>query len=211
MRVLALAFVLFATIASAETLTGRVVNVADGDTLTLLDSEKSRYKVRLLEIDAPEKSQPYGRKSGQLLSHLVVQKTVRIEYRDKDRYGRILGRVYQADQDINKLMVAKGAAWAYRQYLSDASILAAEKKARQEGLGLWALPESEQIPPWDWRRGVRPEEKPAPADSRGFSCDVRKTCGQMSACAEAMFYLNTCGVSRLDRDNDGIPCESICP
>jgi len=56
-------------------------------------------------------------------------------------------------------------------------------------------------------------EAPAPArQSRkvnsGFTCGGKRTCGQMNSCAEANFYLNQCGLYRLDRDSDGRPCEA---
>ncbi len=70
-----------------------------------------------------------------------------------DRYGRIVGRVYVDDTDVNRELVAQGFAWVYRKYSNDAELLRLEAEAKQKGLGLWADPNP--IPPWEWRRGRR--------------------------------------------------------
>ena len=81
------------------------------------------------------------------------------------------------------------------------------------------MPESERVPPWEWRKQKRNNSpkfnevekiRKQPVNNSGFSCGSKSTCGQMSSCEEAMFYLNQCGLTRLDRDRDGVPCESIC-
>ena len=207
--------------AHAETLVGRVVGVHDGDTLTLLDAQKRQTKVRLAEIDTPESAQPYGSRSKQALSDLVFGKTVQVDVRDIDRYGRTVGRVSVNGTDVNAAMVASGAAWVYRQYSRDPELLRLEAEAKAAGRGLWGLPEAQRTPPWEWRRAQREGKAASAASSAqaparpattgsGFSCDQRKTCGQMASCAEAEYHLLQCGNSRLDRDGDGIPCETIC-
>ena len=135
------------TWALAETVTGRVVGVADGDTLTVLDSNNVQHKVRLVEIDAPESKQPYGSRSKQALSDLIYNKQVSVKSSGKDRYGRVLGRVYLGDLDVNREMVRLGSAWAYREYLTDKTLLAVEADAKASGHGLWGLPEAERMPP----------------------------------------------------------------
>ncbi|XVE18634.1 excalibur calcium-binding domain-containing protein [Moraxella sp. ZY200743] len=118
-------------------------------------------------------------------------------------------------------MVALGTAWAYREYIKDNEYIDLETKARRDSLGLWSQPDA--IYPSDFRRGKRGEqttpvqtqqiaqsqEKRDLADSGG-KCGSKRTCKQMSSCAEAKHYLNVCGLSRLDRDGDGIPCETLC-
>ncbi|MGK2927146.1 MAG: thermonuclease family protein [Lysobacterales bacterium] len=219
-RLAALVFLLcILSPAHAETLVGRVVGVHDGDTLTLLNDQKRQTKVRLAEIDTPESAQPYGSRSKQALSDLVFGKAVQIEVRDIDRYGRTVGRVLVNGTDVNAALVASGAAWVYRQYSKDTQLLALEAEARAAQRGLWALPEALRTPPWEWRRAQR-EGKAASAASpapprpattgSGFSCSQRKTCGQMASCAEADYHLLQCGNTRLDRNNDGVPCETIC-
>lgn len=212
---------------SAEII-GRVVGITDGDTLTLLTNERRQQRVRLSEIDTPESGQPYGTRSRQALSDLAFQRNVRVAVQDTDRYGRTVGRVYATGTDVNAEMVRQGAAWVYRQYNRDPSLLTLEAEARAAKRGLWALPEAERTPPWEWRQMAqatrqREREQPAqtdtppppapretrPATSR-FTCGGKTVCREMSSCAEARFYLEQCGLTRLDRDRDGIPCESIC-
>ena len=94
----------------AKTLTGLVVGVSDGDTITILDSQKQQTKIRLGEIDTPESAQPYGSRAKQELSNLVFKKTVNVEVQTIDKYGRTVGRVYADGNDVNAEMVRKGAA-----------------------------------------------------------------------------------------------------
>jgi endonuclease YncB( thermonuclease family) len=135
----------------AAELAGRVVGLSDGDTLTLLTIERRQVRVRLGEIDTPESRQPYGTRAQQVLSEMVFGKDVRVVVQDTDRYGRTVGRVYQGLLDVNAEMVRQGAAWVYRQYSRDASLLQLEAEARATRRGLWALPETERTPPWEWR------------------------------------------------------------
>lgn len=152
---LSVAFLTPCSLAFAETLYGRVVAVADGDTITILTAQKEQIKVRLTEIDAPEKGQPYGQKSKQALSDLVFKKNVSVSSKSQDRYGRTLGRVFVNDKDVNLYMVANGYAWAYTKYLTDPSIKEAENSARDRSLGLWGLQTDQVMPPWEWRRAKR--------------------------------------------------------
>ena len=205
----------------AQEYMGRVVGVHDGDTITILDAGKRQIKVRLAEIDTPESRQPYGSRAKQELSRLVFGKTVTVKAQDTDRYGRTVGRVYADGLDVNAEMVRRGAAWVYRQYVKDQSLYTLENQARQDKAGLWGLPEAEQVPPWEWRHARRGSstggaivpthrEPPRQSTGQGFTCGGKTTCEQMSSCAEARFYLEQCGLGSLDRDKDGVPCESIC-
>jgi len=199
----------------AGELTGRVVGVADGDTLTLLTPGKTQLKVRLDQIDAPEKAQPFGQASKQALSRQVFNRTVAVRVNGEDRYGRTLGQVRAEGRDVNAAMVAEGAAWAYRQYLTDQGLLTLERRARAERRGLWALPAEQVVAPWDWRAGRRVQARATPSAPRvsraGFRCGVKRTCSQMTNCADARRHLSQCGLQRLDGDGDGTPCESLCP
>ncbi len=152
--ILLIFFVWFADSSVAETLTGKVVAISDGDTLTMLQ-DKQQFKIRLSEIDTPEKSQPYGTKAKQALSDLVFGKVVRIEVETTDRYGRTVGKVYLEDLDINAELVRYGHAWVYRRYAKDKTLFDLETEARENQFGLWALPEEQRIAPWEWRRGKR--------------------------------------------------------
>ena len=138
---------------AAGEIEGRVIAIADGDTFTLLTVDKQQIKIRLAEIDAPESGQPYGNKSKQTLSGMVFGKDVRVAVQTTDRYGRTVGRPYVGDLDVCAEMVRMGAAWAYREYLIDESLLTLESDAKAEKRGLWGLSEA-SVPPWDWRRSL---------------------------------------------------------
>lgn len=214
-----------ATVEAAPEVAGRVVGITDGDTLTVLTEERRQQRIRLSDIDTPESGQPYGARSRQALADLAFQKPVRVVVQDVDRYGRTVGRVYAGPVDVNQELVRQGAAWVYRQYNRDPSLLRVEAEAREAKRGLWALPEAERTPPWEWRQtaqatrrdSAQPQPTPqAPAapsrsgNASGFTCGGKTVCREMTSCAEARFYLTECGLTRLDRDRDGIPCESIC-
>lgn len=224
-RILLLAAALAVTTTGAAptgpALTGRVVGVSDGDTLTLLTPDRVRHKVRLDQIDAPESGQPWGADARRRLSSAVFNRTVTVRSSGKDRYGRTLGRVEAGGTDVNAAMVRDGAAWAYRQYLTDRRMIRLEADARNADRGLWALPDSQTTPPWEWRAAKRADARsptPAPAPGSeapgrrgaGFSCGPKRLCSQMSSCEEARFHLKQCRTPRLDSDADGVPCESLC-
>lgn len=217
-----LLFVLAAVVTTAQSAEymGKVVGVSDGDTLTLLVPDGASYKqvkVRLGEIDTPESKQPYGERAKQILSDLAYNKQARVVVQDTDKYGRTVGRVYVGSLDVNAEMIRQGAAWAYRQYLKDQSLLTLEQQAKAAKRGLWALPEAQRVPPWEWRHGGSAKAPTAPASSApaatvpgGFSCAGKRYCREMANCEEAKFYLTQCGVSSLDGNKDGVPCEKLC-
>lgn len=209
-------------------LTGRVVGITDGDTLTLLDPSNQQLTIRLAEIDAPERSQPWGRQAQRTLSDLAFGKSASVQQTDTDRYGRIVGRVFVEGQDVNRAMVEAGAAWAFRRYLTDETLLATEERARRSGVGLWSVTQQEPVPPWEWWGGSRSASQPlnrqeaasrpqallsprgSAAGDADFRCEGKRYCRQMTSCAEANFYLRQCGVSSLDGNGDGQPCEVLC-
>lgn len=192
---------------NADTLNGTVIGISDGDTLTLLTRERKQIKIRLAEIDTPESEQPYGNRAKQALSTLAFKKQATVSVLDVDRYGRVVGRVYVDNNDVNAELVRNGSAWVYRKYVRDQTLFKLEKQARDQGVGIWALPESNQVPPWEWRRGNKQHKRSVGIPS---SCGTKSRCGQMDSCGEAEFYLNQCAVSSLDGDGDGVPCEVMC-
>ncbi|WP_103600326.1 thermonuclease family protein [Campylobacter concisus] len=131
-------------------LSGKVVSIHDGDTITVL-SGKEQTKVRLYGIDAPEKKQDYGQKSKQFLANLIAGEVVEVDERGKDRYKRTLGIIHYKGQDINAQMVLNGYAWAYEKY--SRMYADQEKLARENKLGLWQS--SDPTPPWEWRKGSK--------------------------------------------------------
>jgi endonuclease YncB( thermonuclease family) len=128
--------------------TGKVVAVADGDTITVL-KDLQQVKVRLTEIDAPEKKQAFGNRSKESLSDLCFGKTATLIEKSKDRYGRTLARVTCDGTDANAEQVRRGLAWAYTKYLTDPQIKVLEEEARASRLGLWR--DETPVPPWEWR------------------------------------------------------------
>lgn len=142
-------FLILQTLLSAYTLTGKVVSVTDGDTIKLLTTNNILYKIRLEYIDAPEKSQAFGKKSKNNLSKLLARKIVNVHYEKKDRYGRILGIVYTGDIDMNLRQIEDGYAWVYRRYCDRKDYSNAEEYAKSKKLGLWH--DKYPKPPWDYR------------------------------------------------------------
>lgn len=128
-----------------------VIRVLDGDTIDVTNGEKLR--IRLANIDAPEKSQPYGMESKAVLSDKIANKVVSIDISTKDRYGRYIGTVYLNDENINRFMVSNGGAWVYRDYCSDKQMYALEMKARFAKSGLWQ--ERDPLQPWVYRRSAQ--------------------------------------------------------
>jgi endonuclease YncB( thermonuclease family) len=189
----------------SNVLSGRVVGIADGDTLTLLVG-REQVRIRLAQIDAPESNQPYGKKSKAALSALAFQKQARVEVVDIDRYGRTVGEVFVDGIDVNHEMVREGHAWAYTQYSHSTEIIELEDQARTAKKGLWALPESQREPPWIWRHPPRAQQsKPGP-----LACGTRTYCSEMASCEEARAYFEKCSAQSMDGDGDGKPCESLC-
>ena len=145
---------------AAESLQGKVIRVEDGDSCTILLDDYRQVEVRLGEIDAPESGQPFGNRSRVYLRDLVQSKRVTVQVQDIDRYGRTVGRVWVLDEhgenvDVNLAMVRSGAAWVYRDFLRDRSLLAIEGQARREKRGLWGPTEAQAVPPWEWRAASR--------------------------------------------------------
>ncbi|MCK5725461.1 MAG: thermonuclease family protein [Thiotrichaceae bacterium] len=208
-------------------LSGKVIKVVDGDSIVILDSNNKQHKIRLAGIDAPEYRQPFAKAAKKYLSRLIDRKAVCIDWYKQDIYKRKIGKVILKGADINFKMVNKGLAWHYKYYQKDQTKLdqktytEAEKNAQSATVGLWSEPDP--IPPWRWRQGKRKKKisradkskmiqvkRRAKAPVSGFSCGSKYFCKHMMSCAEARFYLTQCGLVRLDRDRDGIPCESIC-
>lgn len=147
---------------SAETLNGRVLSVADGDTLTLYTDDGRKERVRLWGIDAPERDQKFGTQARTILDTMVRNKTVRVESEERDDYGRVVGTVHLKNRNINLELVKQGAAWHYKHYAPDDKALAkAELAARKAHAGLWK--DSKPTPPWDFRHDAKPLPAPESA------------------------------------------------
>ena len=141
----------------ADELRGKVVSIADGDTITVLDAEKVQHKIRLQGIDAPEKKQAFGAKSKERMSEKVGGEEVVVQWKEKDRYGRILGEVMLDKRHINLEMVQDGLAWHYTNYSKSKELAKAEAEARMGKKGLWV--DKEPVPPWEFRKTEREKSK----------------------------------------------------
>lgn len=135
---------------------GRVVSVSDGDTLTVLGSNKQQYKIRLQGIDAPEKTQPFGQKCKEDLLTRAVNLDGTVEAKKFDRYGRIIGKVSINGADLALEQIKAGCGWYYTDYAKElsaadqAAYAAAEKAARKTKRGLWK--DKDPQAPWDFRK-----------------------------------------------------------
>ena len=206
-----------------------VVNVVDGDTVdVIIDGIKVR--LRLIGVDTPETVHPskpvecFGKEASAFTKSTLLNQMVRLEADDSqgnlDKYDRLLRYIFLEDgANFNEILIAEGYAFEYTYnlpYKYQEAFMEAEKQAELNQKGLWASgacddgievldtsvsPESEVIP--------EPEVVPE-STSTNYSCGISKNCGDMSSCEEAYFYLNVCGEGGKDRDNDGVPCESIC-
>lgn len=134
---------------AAQTAEGTVTGVSDGDTCHAIVAGQ-KVRVRLAEIDAPEKGQAYGRRSEESLRDLVGGKAVRLVWSDVDRYGRLIAHMSNAaGVDVSAAQVQRGYAWVYRKYSSNPLLLRHEAAARSARLGLWA--DDHPLEPWVWR------------------------------------------------------------
>lgn len=131
---------------------GKVVGVLDGDTLTLNTTTGEYLKVRLKEVDAPEAGQTFGRQAKQFVESLLLGKSAKVKYSGVDRYGRAIGEVILPDgRNLNRELVRSGLAWHYRVHFPvDESIRELEYQAWKLKAGLWVDPSA--IPPWEFRR-----------------------------------------------------------
>lgn len=139
-------------------LPGRVLRVTDGDTVRVRLGS-GPISVRLHAVDAPELGQPWGREArDRLARRLPAGRAVQLEVTDQsDSYGRVVARILADGEDLNAWMVRTGHAFVYRQYAeaADRDLCRLEHEAREAGRGLWGLPPSRRVAPWEWRRNRR--------------------------------------------------------
>ena len=140
-----------------DTLRGRAVKVQDGDTFDFLYGDNEKQRVRVAQMDAPEKSMPFGQKSKERFTELVMGKEIALVVNTVDRYGRVVGSVIVDGEDQSARMISEGMAWYYRQYGWTDSLARLEEQARSEKRGLWADPNPQ--PPWEWRKANRGKKK----------------------------------------------------
>ena len=200
----------------------KVLKVVDGDTISV-DVRGKKEVVRLLGIDTPESVDPrkpvqcFAREATNKLKSFINGKSVILvddsTQGNRDKYGRLLRYVYLSDNVrtfINGEMIKQGYAFSYKQYPTKMldKFNSFEKYAQEHNLGLWgACSSDDTTSKTSTKKATSSNTQKA---SGGFTCSGKTKCGQMTSCVEANFYLNTCGVSRLDGDRDGVPCETLC-
>ncbi|WP_452223500.1 thermonuclease family protein [Lacinutrix chionoecetis] len=129
---------------------GKVVGIMDGDTFKLLTKDSTTVKVRLANIDCPEKKQPFSTKAKQFVSEAIFSKEVTVQVLKKDRYRRLIANVFYGDSiNLNHELVKNGFAWHYVKYSKDTILQSLEDKARKDNVGLWA--DKNVMSPWEWR------------------------------------------------------------
>lgn len=149
-----LVLLLAADVHARSAFSGKVVRVADGDTITVLAPGNRQVKVRLYGIDCPEKKQPFGQRARQFTASRAAGQNVDVEVLDTDRYGRSVGIVRTPDGgNLNRELLANGFAWVYTRYCK-ASFCSQWKQdelgARRERKGFWV--DKTPIEPWNWRK-----------------------------------------------------------
>lgn len=133
-----------------ETIVGKVVGITDGDTFKLLNKDSTLIKVRLANIDCPERKQPFSKRAKQFASDAIFSKTVTLNVLKKDKYRRYVSNViYDDSLSLSHELVRNGLAWHYKKYSKDSLLQALEDNAKRNKVGLWQ--DKNAIPPWEWR------------------------------------------------------------
>lgn len=212
-----------------------VVKVIDGDTIDVSIDGKTE-RIRLIGVDTPEVVDPrkpvqcFGKEASAKVHKLLDGKKVSLEddksQGDKDKYSRLLRYAFTEDGiNVALEVISSGYGHEYTYdlpYKYQVDFKSAQKFAEKNGLGLWALdacvtptqeviyipPTSTPAPQVFTQQAIEPTQPPA--QSSGFTCSGKTKCGEMGSCEEARFYLTQCNVLRLDGDDDGTPCETLC-
>ena len=133
-----------------ETIHGKVTAITDGDTFKLLKADSTLIRVRLANIDCPERKQPFSKRAKQFTSDAIFGENVEVLVLKKDRYGRFIANViYEDNKNLSKELLKAGYAWHYIKYSNDSTLQELEDKAKKDKTGLWQDPNS--IAPWEWR------------------------------------------------------------
>lgn len=205
---------LFFSAVFAADFDAKVLVVMDGDTVLVLRN-RQKIKIRLANIDAPEKDQAFGRQARLSLFALVQRKQVRIEPQATDKYGRTVAVIWLEQQNINEEQVRRGMAWAY--FHPEHRYVVLQQQAQLARRGLWQ--QARPIEPSQWRKShiamsngghTTPTKSWHSLIVAKMRCGQKTYCNQMISCDEAYYYLNACGLKSLDKNNDGIPCTALC-
>lgn len=133
-----------------NSLTGKAVYFSDGDTFHLLPANGEKVKVRVADIDCPERAQPFGLEAKEFVMNQLKDKEITINIKETDRYGRKVARVIYDGKDLSEELVKHGFAWHYKRYSNDPELAELEQLARKDKLNIWSKPKP--VPPWDYRK-----------------------------------------------------------
>ena len=211
---------LWGSVAAAGEFDAKVIVVIDGDTLVVLHNH-AQEKIRLANIDAPEKDQAYGMDARQAMIGMVLKKLVHIDAKAVDKYGRTIALVSVEGRNVNEEMVRSGMAWEYSYYKPSRDYIVLQSEAQQARRGLWS--QRNPVAPWRWRRThssvrsapLKNENRTARLHGRigvfnEASCGHKTHCSQMNSCEEAYYYYTHCNLKSLDKKKDGVPCKQLC-
>lgn len=141
-----------------DTVEGKVTRIIDGDSILVTDSKDIEYEVQLEGIDAPEAKQEFGKESTEALSKMLKDKSVKLTWKSKDNFDRLLAQVYDGEKHINTEMLKAGMAWHFKKYNKDESLAKVESEAKEAKKGLWA--KESPMAPWDYRQENKAPDKP---------------------------------------------------
>jgi len=142
----------FVACTEAGEFTATQVRIFDGDSFVAKKSNGAEVEIRLFGIDAPERNQPWSRKSRDALRDLLQGTGFSVRTVAIDAYERTVAIVTLPDgRQVNSAMIEAGHAWVYRRYTDDPAMIALEDQAKVENRGLWGLAPKERVPPWQWR------------------------------------------------------------
>lgn len=195
----------------AEEFDAKVIAVMDGDTVMVL-RDGNKIKVRLVNIDAPESDQEFGKESRQALVNRVLKKQVHVDSKAIDVYGRMIAEISVDGMSVNEAQVQSGMAWENSHFHGNKHYQSLKNDAQKSRRGLWAQT-VKPISPEQWRKAHPSKQhlSPAALAKVNSACGKKHLCSQMLSCEEAKVYFLQCGVKTLDGNSDGIPCESLCP
>lgn len=191
-----LVFQCFIGICFSQTLVGKVVGVIDGDSFKLLTLDSTVVRVRLANIDCPEKKQPFSAKATKFTADAIFGKTVVINIQKTDRYRRYISNVtYNDSLSLCHELVKHGLAWHYVQYSKDKTLQEMEDKAKAAKVGLWQDPHP--IPPWKWRHSKKKKQTTV-----GSNATVLKSTG--AAAVKTSKSVQCTGITR-----SGVQCKRM--
>lgn len=145
-----LLFSLFTLVCVSQTIIGTVVGITDGDTFKLLENDTILHRIRVANIDCPERKQPFSKKAKEFTSNAIFNKKIKIEVLNSDRFGRLIAQVYYDSLILSAELVKNGYAWHYTKYSNDSTLIELENQARKFKRGLWQ--DKSAMPPWEWRK-----------------------------------------------------------